>query len=208
MMHSKFIKENLETYGDSFGDMEVFSILIGKKATMSILEYGINTLSELFTLSNKELLGIENVSKSTINKINAMKHLFQKGISPVHNNNSIGNPDSLYNINKDMKNFDREVLRIICLNSKNQVIRKKDIFKGGITSTTVDIRILMKDVIQSGAATFAIAHNHPSGDPTPSKEDINLTKRVNESGKILGVNLIDHIIIGRDYVSLKEKGYI
>ena len=68
---------------------------------------------------------------------------------------------------------------------------------------------MFREAVKRSAASIIVAHNHPSGDPTPSQEDIQVTKRLNESGKMIGIDLLDHIIIGdRKFISLKEKGYL
>ena len=86
--------------------------------------------------------------------------------------------------------------------------------RGGITGTVVDIRMVLKEALLANATNIALAHNHPSGDPTPSKEDINITRRLIEAGKILGICIVDHVICGRPsdttpgFVSLREKNLV
>lgn len=89
------------------------------------------------------------------------------------------------------------------------MIGTKDIFKGTLNSSIVHPREVFKEAIQRGSANVIVCHNHPSGDPSPSKEDIDITIRLKECGNIIGIGLLDHIIIGNNkYVSLKEKGII
>lgn len=95
------------------------------------------------------------------------------------------------------------------LNVKNQVIHKQTIFIGSLNSSIVHPREIFKEAVKRSAASIICAHNHPSGNATPSPEDIEVTKRLQEAGFIIGIELIDHIIIGdHQYVSLKEQGYI
>ena len=101
--------------------------------------------------------------------------------------------------------------KFVCLylNVKNYVIDKKTIFIGSLNHSVVHPREIFKEAIRKAAASIICFHNHPSGDPTPSKEDIEVTKRLFECGKIIGIDLLDHIILGQKrYVSLKEKGYL
>ena len=108
-----------------------------------------------------------------------------------------------------MSNFKQEVFKLILLNTKNIVIGTKDVFKGTLNSSIVHPREVFKEAIHRGSASIIVCHNHPSGDPSPSKEDINITLRLKECGNIMGIELLDHIIIGNNrYVSLKEKGII
>ena len=109
----------------------------------------------------------------------------------------------------EMTDYNQEILKLIVLNTKNGIIKIKDVFKGTLDSSIVHPREIYAEALKSGGASIVICHNHPSGDPSPSREDINITLRIKECGKILGINLLDHIIIGnKKYISLKEKGII
>ncbi len=109
----------------------------------------------------------------------------------------------------ELRFLEQEHFVCLYLNTKNQVIHKKTIFIGSLNSSIVHPREVFKEGIRRSAASLICFHNHPSGDPSPSSEDIDVTKRLVECGKILGIEMLDHIIIGdRKYVSLKEKGYV
>lgn len=106
---------------------------------------------------------------------------------------------------------DEKQERFVCLylNVKNHVIHKKTIFIGSLNHSIVHPREVFKEAIRKSAASLICFHNHPSGDPTPSSEDIEVTKRLVECGTIMGIEVLDHIILGqKNYVSLKEKGYL
>jgi DNA repair protein RadC len=110
---------------------------------------------------------------------------------------------------EDMRFLSQEHFVAIYLNTKNQVIHRKTIFIGSLNSSIVHPREVFKEAIKRSAASIICAHNHPSGDPTPSREDIDVTKRLAECGRIIGIELLDHLIIGdQKFVSLKEKGYV
>lgn len=109
----------------------------------------------------------------------------------------------------DMRFLTQEHFVCLYLNTKNQVIHKQTIFIGSLNASIVHPREVFKEAVRRSAASVICVHNHPSGDPTPSREDIEVTKRLAESGKIVGIELLDHLIIGENkYVSLKEKGYV
>ena len=98
---------------------------------------------------------------------------------------------------------------MVLLNTKNCIIGVKDIFTGSLNNSIVHPREIFKAAINKNSASIIICHNHPSGDPTPSSEDINITLRIKECGSIIGIQLLDHIIIGNNkYISLKEEGLI
>ncbi|UQD52898.1 hypothetical protein C0971_13255 [Bacillus methanolicus] len=109
----------------------------------------------------------------------------------------------------DMRFLSQEHFVCLYLNTKNQVLHKQTIFIGSLNASIVHPREVFKEAFRRSAASIICAHNHPSGDPTPSREDIEVTKRLGECGKIIGIDLLDHLVIGENkYVSLKEKGYL
>lgn len=109
----------------------------------------------------------------------------------------------------EMRDQKREVLKVIILNTKNVVLGVVDASVGTLSSSIVHPRDIFRSAITRNAASIILVHNHPSGDPTPSGDDIHSTRRVQEAGTILGIELLDHVIIGgSDFISLKEKGFL
>ena len=95
---------------------------------------------------------------------------------------------------------------VLYLNSTNRVIHKARLFSGGITQTTVDVRLLFKTALEQGAIALILVHNHPSGNITPSKEDIELTQRVKTAGDMLDIKLLDHVIVTeKEYLSFLDE---
>jgi len=108
-----------------------------------------------------------------------------------------------------LRNLKKETFKALYLDTKNQLIREETISIGSLDASIVHPREVLKTAIQESAAAIILAHNHPSGDPTPSRQDIEITKRLIESGTIMGIEVIDHIIVGDGrYVSMKEKGVL
>ncbi|KAF5061827.1 DNA repair protein RadC [Proteiniclasticum sp. QWL-01] len=108
----------------------------------------------------------------------------------------------------EMRDLKKEILKVLILNTKNIVTAAVDASVGTLSSSIVHPRDIFRDAIRRSAASIILIHNHPSGDPTPSGDDINSTRRVKEAGKIVGIELLDHLIIGDGrFISLKEKGY-
>ena len=109
----------------------------------------------------------------------------------------------------DMRFLIQEHFVCLYLNTKNQVLHKQTVFIGSLNASIVHPREVYKEALRRSAASIICIHNHPSGDPAPSREDIEVTKRLAECGKIIGIDLLDHLIIGENkFVSLKEKGYL
>ena len=102
-----------------------------------------------------------------------------------------------------------EYLYMVCMNTKNKIIGIFEVSHGNVNSSIVGVREVFQKALLANAVSIIVMHNHPSGDCTPSRQDIEITKRISEAGKIIGVELLDHIIIGdKCYTSLKEKGYV
>lgn len=133
-----------------------------------------------------------------------------KDSSILYRNRRIRSPKDSYEIFKDfLGEVDREYFVVMCLDTKNQPTNINIAHIGSINSSIVHPREVMKTAILSNAASIICCHPHPSGDPTPSPEDIQVTERLVEAGNILGVDILDHIVIGDNcFISLKEKGYI
>lgn len=105
----------------------------------------------------------------------------------------------------DLSGFKREHFKITMLDTKNNIIGIEEVSIGNLNSSIVHPREVFKQAIKRSSSSIILVHNHPSGDPTPSREDINITKRLVECGDLLGIRVLDHIIIGdRKHISLKE----
>lgn len=108
-----------------------------------------------------------------------------------------------------LQDADREHFLVVCLDTKNQVNSITTSHIGSLNASVVHPRECFKTAILSNAASIIVAHNHPSGNTTPSPEDIQITARLKEAGELLGIELLDHLVIaGDDFCSLKEGGYI
>ena len=107
---------------------------------------------------------------------------------------------------EDMRHRDREVLKLLLLNTRSRLLAETNVSVGTVDMALVSPRELFIEAFRSGASCIILLHNHPSGDPAPSREDIRITQRVYEAGLLVGIELLDHIIIGDNcYVSMKEK---
>lgn len=110
---------------------------------------------------------------------------------------------------EELRREKREVFKVLLLNPRGDIITVETVSVGELTSTLVHPREVFNPAVRRSAASMILVHNHPSGDPSPSQEDIDLTTRLQACGKLLGINVIDHIIIGdSQYVSLQSSGYM
>jgi DNA repair protein RadC len=107
----------------------------------------------------------------------------------------------------EMGHLDQEHLRVVLLDTKNRVQEIVTIYVGSVNSAQVRVGEVFRDAVRRNSAALIVAHNHPSGDPTPSPEDILVTRQIVEAGKLLDVDVLDHLVIGRGrYVSMRERG--
>ena len=108
----------------------------------------------------------------------------------------------------EMRHYDREHFKAAFLNTKNRLLKVVTVSIGSLNASIVHPREILKPAISVSAASIVLVHNHPTGDPTPSQEDIEFTNRFAKCGELIGIELLDHVIIGADrYYSLKESGY-
>lgn len=119
-------------------------------------------------------------------------------------------PQDVYQaVSPRMSHLDRETFMVFYLNAKNQAVHSETISVGSLTSSLVHPRELFKGAIKRSAAAVILVHNHPSGDPTPSEDDLLLTRRLVQAGELLGIQVLDHIIVGYGrFISLKERGHL
>jgi DNA repair protein RadC len=107
----------------------------------------------------------------------------------------------------DMGALEQEELKVILLDTRNRVLKIDDVYRGSVNNSQVRIGELFKRAIRINATSLIVVHNHPSGDPTPSPEDVAITRSIVQAGKLLDVDVLDHLVIGRGkWVSLKERG--
>jgi len=107
----------------------------------------------------------------------------------------------------EMSALEQEELRVILLDTRNSVMDVVTVYKGSLNSSQVRVGELFKEAIRRNAAAVVLIHNHPSGDPTPSPDDVAVTRAIVEAGKLLDIEVLDHLVIGAGrYISLKERG--
>lgn len=107
----------------------------------------------------------------------------------------------------EMSSLDQEHLRVLLLNTKNEVLAVQEVYIGNVNTSVVRPAEIFRSAVRDNAPSIIVVHNHPSGDPTPSKEDITITREMVSAGELLGIELLDHIIVGTGsrHISLREK---
>lgn len=169
------------------------------------------SLRELPNLTVEELMEVKGIGKAKGVQIKAALELGRRIATSFRQDSlSISSPrDVVGLIMEEMRFYQKEHFKAILLNTKNQVIASETIFIGSLNASIVHPREIFNLAIKKNSASIILAHNHPSGDPTPSQEDIEVTKRVVEVGNIIGIKVLDHLVIGEGkYYSFRESGLI
>jgi len=196
---------------------EILAIIIGggsKGAGALILSLRLlDEFGDIVTLGRSGIDDLRRVSGIGFAKASQMVAAFELGKrfarASVSNGSAVKMPQDVARIFMDeMKHYDREHFRAAFLNTKNQIIRTVTVSIGSLNASIVHPREILKPAISASAASIILVHNHPTGDPTPSREDIEFTRRFAKCGDLIGIELLDHVIIGADrFQSLKEGGY-
>ena len=171
-------------------------------------EYNIKQLSQA---NLKQLMKINGIKESKAAQIAACFEIARR-LESFHEDEKpkINSPDDIYRrLYPRMRGQKKEMFVELCLDTKNQVLREDIISVGSLNANVVHPREVFKLALAESAAHIIVAHNHPSGDPTPSREDIEITRKLAETGNIMGITVLDHVIIGDGrHFSMKEAGHI
>jgi DNA repair protein RadC len=169
---------------------------------------GLRELSQARTAELCELAGIGPAKAAEIQAVFQLARRFAaESLKPGARYTS--SSDAFSHFHPRLRDYRREVFLALLLDSKNCLIREVQISEGSLNASIVHPREVFVPVVRESAAAFLFVHNHPSGDPTPSKEDIALTTRLKQAGELMGVRVLDHIIIGDGrYHSFADQGML
>jgi DNA repair protein RadC len=212
-------RERLQKFGpEALSGQELLALVIGrgipKKSVMSIAQELLTRFGNVKAISQATIEELSQIKGIGIAKAAQIKACFELGkreeLEPELKNFDIKNPESVVKaIRAGIKDKAKEHFKLILLNPRNRIIGISTISIGTLNASLVHPREVFKDAIVHSAASVVLAHNHPSGDPEPSEDDIKITKKLVDSGKILGIEVLDHIIIAKNrFFSFKEKGLI
>jgi len=166
------------------------------------------TFADLVDVTEEELLAIEGLGRAKARQIVATLKLSQIISAPSPLVSTIRSPMDVYKLlEPEFRHLKQEQFVCLFLNTKNGVMSKEVISIGSLNACIVHPREVFRSAIKRSCASIICAHNHPSGSPDPSPEDISITKRLVEAGAIIGIEMLDHVVIGNyKYTSLKEQG--
>jgi DNA repair protein RadC len=166
-------------------------------------------LPGLVRLSITEIMEIKGIGEAKAVEIKAALELGRRLIaSSPQEKPKISSPADAANLlMSEMSLLEQEHLRLLLLDTRNNVLASPTVYVGSLNTSVIRVAELFRAALKENAAAIIVAHNHPSGDPSPSPEDINVTKQIVKAGEIIDIEVLDHIIIGQQrYVSLKERG--
>lgn len=210
-------RERLRTYGpEALADAEILAILLRvgvaglnvvQLAQLLLRDYG--GLRGLQRASFQELQGRHGMGEAKTAQIKAALEIGRRlAMLGVDEKVLVKSPADVARLMQlEMSHLDQEHLRAICLDTKNHIQKIHTIYVGSLNASLVRVGEVFKEGIKLNSAAIIVVHNHPSGDPTPSPDDIQVTGKIIEAGKLLDVDVLDHLIIGEGrYVSLRERG--
>ena len=208
----KALKEGVE----NLSDVELLAIILkcGSKGS-SVIELSNEILKMYHNFNNisnctyEELVKIKGINKAKSTELLAIMEIAKRiQKSKINDCKTINSPDDIYDyFSVLLREEKQENFMVVFLNIKSHIIMHETLFIGGCNCSIIDVNLILRKAITYGASKIICLHNHPSGDPTPSNQDIMITKKINASVEMLDIKLLDHIIIGKGkYVSLKKEG--
>ena len=203
----------------ALSDSELLAIILGSgnnedsavelaRKILSSVDYNWQKLSKL---SIKDLMKFKGIGEAkAISVAAALEIGRRKAAQEIPEKEKVTSVNDLYKIfSQYLSDLQTEEFWAIFLNQKNHVIYKTQISKGGISGTLVDVRVIFRIAIEHFATSVVVAHNHPTGNLTPSQPDISITRRIKEAGYLLDIKLLDHLIIGENsFFSFSEQGLL
>jgi DNA repair protein RadC len=210
-------RERLENVGPkSLSEAELIAILlrVGTQGENAVA-LGQRLLKELGGLLGlqratfDEICQVKGLGKAKAAQIMAAIELGRRLLEADHQERpTISNPEDAYTLVRyEMSALTQEHLWVLVLNTRNQLLHIDKLYKGSLNSSSVRVGEIFKTAIQRNAAGVIVVHNHPSGDPTPSPEDVAMTRALIQAGKLMDIDVLDHLVIGQGtFVSLKGRG--
>jgi DNA repair protein RadC len=201
---------------EALRDSELLAVMLGAGSRgVSVLTLAERLLKQyslpvLLSLPIEKLKRVKGLGPAKACAIRASHELSRRALSvDVDVLPSIRSPSDVANAVAKIRKSRKENFVILCLNARNQVIRKETISIGSLNASIVHPREVFQPAIRESAASIVLAHNHPSGDTNPSDDDIELTRRLVRAGEILGIEVLDHVIVSeKKHLSMKEKGLL
>jgi len=192
-------------------NLELMTALVrDPKSAYRLISLYENNLHSIALAGIDELVKIKGIGRAKAEIIKASFEFSQRAQTVKRKDLVIKGPEDVAKlVMPKMRHLEQEHFKVVSLNSRNMVLGVTTLFIGPLNTNIVHPREVFKEALKRTAAAIILAHNHPSGNITPSEDDISVTKRLKEVGEIVGIEVLDHIIIGDgDFTSMKDKGFL
>lgn len=190
---------------------ELLTLVLGTADAPGLADeilFRFGSLHQLARASKEQLMKVRGIGEGQAGRLAAIMELSRRLQEPPADERlRITCPADGAHLLSRMRSLEQEELWVVLLDTRTRVIKVAEIYRGSLNSSIVRIAELFRPAIETAAAAVIIAHNHPSGDPSPSPEDVKVTRQVVQAGKLLDIDVLDHLIIaGQGFASLKERG--
>ncbi len=217
MQHNERPRERLQHLGASvLSDSELLAILLRTGYIgVNVIDLSAQLLQDCGRLPGlarvpfNELAAIKGIGPAKAAELHACFELGRRvALATPEEKPRITSPADAARLLSDMSALEQEEMRTLLLDTKNRVLGRPRVYQGSVHTTVVRISELFREAVRQNAVGIILAHNHPSGDPTPSPEDAAITREIAKAGALLDIDLLDHLVIGANgkFVSLKERG--
>jgi DNA repair protein RadC len=189
---------------------EVLAALIGGSHQLQVADellVRFQSLHNLARASADELADVPHLGRAGAARLQAALELGRRSLAEQDDRPQVRSPADAANLVMcDMQLLEQEELRLVLLDTKNRVIAIPTLYRGNVNTSVIRLAEVFREALRYNAVGLIVVHNHPSGDPTPSPEDIRVTERMVEAARLMDIDLLDHVVIGHNrFVSLKER---
>lgn len=195
----------------AISDEGLLSLVVGTPGAQRVRTLlGADVTDALWRISGDELIALDGVGPASAARLLACIEISRRASTrKATERPTISTPEDVVAVcGAQLRGLDREHFWTLALNTKNRLLRVIEVSIGSLNASIVHPRELFKDAVKLSAASVVVVHNHPSGDPTPSGADIQLTRRIVKAGDVLGIEVLDHVVIGDggEHASLRDLG--
>jgi DNA repair protein RadC len=190
---------------------ELLALVLGTSDAPGLAEellIRFGSLHQLARAGKAQLMRVYGIGDAQAARLVAVLELCRRlQAPPADDRPRIASPaDAASLLTPRLRDLEQEELHVVLLDTRNRVLGIRAVYRGSLNTSMVRIAEIFRPAVEAPAAAIVVAHNHPSMDASPSPEDVNVTRQIVQAGKLLDIDVLDHLIIGRTYVSLKERG--
>lgn len=208
-------RERLAAWGaDHLSDAELIAILLGSgirglnalRLAESVLA-AVEGVAGLLRIPFDDLRRVQGIGHARAATLKAAAALADRFTTPAESRPVLSTPQEAAAYLREMWHAETEHLRVVLLDTRNRPLRKVDVYQGSVNASLIRVGEVFREAVRANAASIIVAHNHPSGDPSPSPEDVSVTRAIVDAGRLLDIEVLDHLVLSSGgFVSLKARG--